>query len=199
MAAAGLREKKKQRTREALDAAALDLFEQKGYAATTVEEIAAAANISPRTLFRYFPAKQDLVFGSANDDVQELLRLLAARPPDECALLALRNALLEFARVIDDDEHARRWRVIAATAELRLKSTALGTEWAQALAQELARREGLESPDVQLEVAGDVAQQLLLRSVRLWRERGAVRGTLAGVVDEHFSAAEQLFEEAAAA
>ena len=199
MAAAGLREKKKQRTRQALHAAALDLFERRGYVGTTVQEIAAAANVSPRTLFRYFPTKQDLAFGSTDEDVRELLRLVAERPHDECALLALRNALLAFARLIDDDEHARRSRVIAATAELRLKSSALGAEWGWALAQELAGREGLESPDVQHEVAGDLAQRLLLRSVRLWRERGAVRGALAGIVEESFSAAEQLFEEAAAA
>ncbi len=59
---ADLRERKKQATRRRIAEEALQLFSEHGYATTTTERIAAAANVSPRTVFRYFPAKSDLVF-----------------------------------------------------------------------------------------------------------------------------------------
>ena len=58
---------RRRRTREAIIDAALDLFERKGYDATTVEDIAAAAEVSPRTFFRYFDSKQDVVMAKTNE------------------------------------------------------------------------------------------------------------------------------------
>ncbi|EFC81357.1 TetR family transcriptional regulator [Parafrankia sp. EUN1f] len=86
----GLRETKKERTREALAAAAMALFTERGYEATTVEDIAAAAEVSPRTFFRYYPAKEDVVseiFHSGGFD-----GIVDARPPDEPVVATLRSA-----------------------------------------------------------------------------------------------------------
>jgi AcrR family transcriptional regulator len=89
--APGLRERKKEHTRRAIAAAALDLFESRGYAVTTVDDIAAAADVSPRTFFRYFAGKDEAVFERA-DDVQVAFRaLLDSRPADEPLLVALRE------------------------------------------------------------------------------------------------------------
>jgi AcrR family transcriptional regulator len=74
----GLRELKKARTREALLMHALRLFDHQGYDATTLDQVAAAAEVSPRTLYRYFPTKEDLVF--ADDYDPWLLELLRLRP-----------------------------------------------------------------------------------------------------------------------
>ena len=89
-AASGLRERKKARTRASLREHALRLFREQGYQATTVEQIAAAAEVSPSTFFRYFPTKEDLVL---QDDMD--IRMMAAfeqQPPGLGPIAAVRAA-----------------------------------------------------------------------------------------------------------
>jgi AcrR family transcriptional regulator len=88
---AGLRERKKERTRRLLGDVALDLFETHGFDRTTVDDIAAAADVSPRTFFRYFAAKDEAVFDRATDVEQHFRALLAARPTDEPLLESLKE------------------------------------------------------------------------------------------------------------
>jgi AcrR family transcriptional regulator len=80
---AGLRERKKQRTRDALVCAAVRLFEQNGYEQTTVAEIAAAADVSTRTFFLHFPAKEDVLFANAEVRIDTGLQAIAERSPGE--------------------------------------------------------------------------------------------------------------------
>src|SRR4029450_11519761 len=87
-----LRERKKARTRRALVEAALRLFAERGFEATTVADIADAADVSPRTFFTYFPAKEDVLFADAQDRIDRLQDALAKRAPDESFLDALRRA-----------------------------------------------------------------------------------------------------------
>lgn len=77
------RERKKQRTRRALVDAALRLFDEKGYAETTVAEIAQAADVSTKTFFNYFRAKDDVVFADSVDRMKMALAVIADRHPDE--------------------------------------------------------------------------------------------------------------------
>jgi AcrR family transcriptional regulator len=84
----GLRERKKARTRALIQEHALRLFREQGYDATSVEEIAEAAEVSPSTVFRYFPTKPDLVI---YDDLDErMIEAFRAQPPELNALQALR-------------------------------------------------------------------------------------------------------------
>jgi AcrR family transcriptional regulator len=87
----GLRERKKERTRRLLADVALDLFETHGFERTTVDDIAAAADVSPRTFFRYFATKDEALFDRAGDAQETFRALLAARPADEPLLVALRE------------------------------------------------------------------------------------------------------------
>lgn len=87
----GLRERKKARTRTSIQEQAIRLFREQGYADTTVEEIAEAAEVSPTTVYRYFPTKPDLVI---YDDLDEpMMAALRSQPPEMSAVQAIRQAV----------------------------------------------------------------------------------------------------------
>jgi AcrR family transcriptional regulator len=87
----GLRERKKQRTRERIVEAAMNLFAERGYHATTIPDIAAAADVAPRTFFAYFPSKEAVVFHDLDRDLDALASALRDRLPGETAFDALRR------------------------------------------------------------------------------------------------------------
>ncbi len=87
----GLRERKKQRTREQIIEAAMGLFAERGYQATTIADIATAADIAPRTFFSYFPSKEAVVFHRVDRDLEALASTLRDRLPGESAFDALRR------------------------------------------------------------------------------------------------------------
>ena len=119
-AAESLRERKKARTREAIIDAALELFEQKGYDATTVEDIAAAAEVSPRTFFRYFDSKLDLIMVRSDTKHTLIGPLLLARPPEEGLLGAMREVMRgELDAQLDDPRVKREFQVMLTTPSLR--------------------------------------------------------------------------------
>jgi AcrR family transcriptional regulator len=89
--AEGLRERKKQRTREQIIEAAMGLFAERGYQATTIADIAAAAEVAPRTFFSYFPSKEAVVFHNVDRDLEGLAQALRERLPGETAFDALRR------------------------------------------------------------------------------------------------------------
>jgi AcrR family transcriptional regulator len=91
----GLRQRQAQRTREAIQDAATRLFLASGFHAVSVDEIAAAAEVSKRTLFKYFPSKEDLVIGGFADHADEAARTVAARPPGTSPLAALHEHFLD--------------------------------------------------------------------------------------------------------
>jgi len=87
----GLRERKKQRTREQIIEAAMGLFAERGYQATTIADIAAAADVAPRTFFSYFPSKEAVVFHNVDRDLDALASALRDRPAGETVYDALRR------------------------------------------------------------------------------------------------------------
>lgn len=92
----GRREANKQRTRSALERAAARLFEERGFAATTVRDIAVAAGVGERTFFRYFPSKEDLVLQQVRDLIPELMDGVRRRPAGEPELTALCEVIVAW-------------------------------------------------------------------------------------------------------
>ncbi|PRX96350.1 TetR/AcrR family transcriptional regulator [Allonocardiopsis opalescens] len=127
MTESGLRERKKRETRRAIVAAALRLFEAKGYEATTVPEIAAAAGVSRATFFNYFPSKEDVVFADRALRVELLADALAgtaAATPGEAVVQAVEALLAAPSGSLDADGElvAVRARLMATVPELRARA-----------------------------------------------------------------------------
>ncbi len=117
----GLRERKKARTRETIARAAMELFDEQGYHATTIAQIAEAADVSPRTVSAYFPAKEELAFPWQAESFDALAARLRERPLDETAPEALRawiDGQLPNWRRLEELMCVQR-RVIVANEELR--------------------------------------------------------------------------------
>jgi AcrR family transcriptional regulator len=144
----GLRERKKAETRQALSAAALRLAEELGPDRVTVEAIALASGVSPRTFFNYFAHKDDAILGISPDEPSGLLDDLVARPPGEAPLAALRGATLAAAGRLESqaDELWARHRLTQAHPALAVRRTARFAEVERELVEEIARRTGLD-PD----------------------------------------------------
>jgi len=138
----GLRERKKARTREALQEAAMERFARQGFDGTTVEEIAEACEVSPRTFFRYFPTKEDVLFADAAARRERLLAVIAERPVDEPAFVALRAAMRALAADYRDDRAAlvTRSKIVAASPHLQAYKAEHQHGWETDVVEVLARR-----------------------------------------------------------
>jgi AcrR family transcriptional regulator len=149
VAVTGVRERRRARTREDIEAAALGLFLERGYDATTTEEIAEAALISPRTFFRYFASKEDVLLARGRDEMTLAARSLAERPPEEPLMDSLRELLRIFARLHSTDRERQLCRIQLVTTTPHLAAAFLemlhGME--QVLRDFVAVRLGLETSD----------------------------------------------------
>lgn len=119
--APGLRERKKQRTRETIVRVAMDLFAERGFEGTTIHDIAAGAEIAPRTFFGYFPSKEAVVFHDFDAAFVDFSNRLNARPAGVTAFDAMRAWLLDWlearAGALEAEDAARR-RLVRATPAL---------------------------------------------------------------------------------
>jgi AcrR family transcriptional regulator len=123
VAPTGLRELKKERTRKALSQAALTLFARQGFERTTVEEIAAACEVSPRTFFRYFATKEDVLFSDADERMQQLVDAIATSAPGVTPLQAIRTGVLSLVGQYEHDREQMQARaqVFESTEALRVR------------------------------------------------------------------------------
>jgi AcrR family transcriptional regulator len=146
----GLRERKKQRTREAIVDAALRLFEERGFDQTTIADIAEAADIAPRTFFGYFPSKDDVVFADFQETLDGLSARLDGRSADETAIDAIRAWIgerLQDVDVLDERERCRK-RLIGESEALAAHNRALMGRVEELLAGHIARDLGDHPDDV---------------------------------------------------
>jgi AcrR family transcriptional regulator len=148
-----LRERKKQRTREALLRVAIELFTTEGYERTTVDDIADAVGVSQRTFFRYFAGKEDAALALDAMTVTRFVDAVRARPPHEPPLEALRLAVLEswdtlhevVESVVPVERFLAMYRVIESTPVLLAAHLRRSAEAEEVLTRVLAEREGLDA------------------------------------------------------
>ena len=139
----GLRERKKARTLTAIQTEALRLFREHGYEATTIEQIAEAAEVSPSTFYRYFPAKEDVLLYDAYD--APLIEAFRAQPAELNPIQATRNAIrVVFSELSAEQlEHEReRERLMLSNPDLRARMLELLAGAVQMIAEMVAERVG---------------------------------------------------------
>jgi AcrR family transcriptional regulator len=139
----GLRERKKQQTRQQIAEAARTLFSERGFEQVTVAEIARAADVSTQTVFNYFPTKEDLVYWRLESFEDELLQTIRERAPGESALAAFGRFVRAPRGMLGDyDAEAREalaalTRMIVSSPALLAREQQIFARFTEALAQEL--------------------------------------------------------------
>lgn len=178
MTECGLRERKKRRTRDALTDAAFALFARKGFEATTIDEIANAVEVSPRTFFRYFASKEDVALAQIDQQLSLMLAELAVRPADEPVLTALKHSMVGVIHACEQGEDgfdAGRFHctqeLLAASPALAARTGELGAARLDELADLVAARMGVEHPgDPRPHLVASVVVSALHLTVKAWRE-----------------------------
>ncbi|MFI1568275.1 TetR family transcriptional regulator [Streptomyces sp. NPDC020490] len=178
-----LRERKKQRTRDALLRAALELFTTRGYERTTVDEIAETVDVSQRTFFRYFAGKQEAALFLQELAVARFVEAVRDRPAGEAPMTALRQAVLEgwdglsdvIESVVPVELYLRMYQVIESTPVLLAAHLRRSTEIEDSLARVLAEREGVDADaDPRPRLAVAVFGGVMRLAERQWSSRGDV-------------------------
>jgi AcrR family transcriptional regulator len=183
---AGLRDLKRTRTREAIQREGLRLIAERGYDSTTCEQIAAAAEVSPATLYRYFAAKEDIVLQDLYDPmIGESVR---GRPAREGFVLAVRRGIAQTMATVyqaDLEEIRLRTALVLTVPALRARSHEQQVALADEIAAALSDRSGRAISDLTIQVAAASCAAALAVAVQEWARDG---GSLPDIVDAALSA-----------
>jgi AcrR family transcriptional regulator len=147
MGAPSRRQTSKQRTRDAIEAAAWRLFARDGFDQVTVDEIAAAVDIAPRTFFRYFETKEAVLYGDWRAGLAAFCAHLRARPADETPLVALAGAVSAMADNLEQDttEVLQRARIVKGSLHAgRYGTSVVHPASVDAISEVLAERLGVD-------------------------------------------------------
>lgn len=183
----GLRERKKALTRATLQSEGLRLIAEQGYDATSCDQIAAAAGVSPATFFRYFPTKEDVVLHDVYDPM--IADLVRSRPGDEAPLRAARRALAALLGGLDPalmEEARQRTELVLSVPALRARAHEQRDSLVAHLVSAFAQRSGTTTEDLGVRLAAEVVAAALGVAVERWAADG---GALAEHVDTALVAA----------
>lgn len=179
----GLRARKKEQTRRALRDAAVRLVQERGLDKVTVEDIAEAAEVSPRTFFNYFRTKEDAIVGVDPQEIAEVRAAVAARPAAEPPIVALGKVMIDRFADLDADR-VRQWQlrmaVVRSDPRLFGANAARFAEYERALTEVIAERTGLDAdtdPYPALLVAATTA--VVRTAVLRWRTGASGRSLAA--------------------
>ena len=184
----GLRERKRQRTRATIQAEGLRLIAEQGYEATTCEQIAAAADVSPATFYRYFRTKEDVVLADDYDDL--LLGLLQDRPREEPPVRAVRRSLaagLDAVYAVDAEVIRDRLQLVLSVPALRARRSEQIRATEELLVPAVAARMGTASSALEARAVTAAIVAAVVTAVEHWAAAG---GELPPLIDEALAALE---------
>jgi AcrR family transcriptional regulator len=189
---AGLRERKKVQTRQRLMRAAVRLAAQRGWADVTVEDIAAAADVSPRTFFRYFPSKVEVLFADVPERLMAIERTIAEREPGESVLRAVRRGVIEFVAgfMAEPDLYVTRTRLVLADPDLLGHALVHFARLEEVIAAAAAEELPARPRDLRPKLIGTAATAAIRATSQTWVARNGT-GDPREIVNESFDLVER--------
>jgi AcrR family transcriptional regulator len=172
-ASPGLRQRKREATRERLTRAAMALFLERGFEATTIDDIAAAADVSRRSFFHYFASKEDVVAAWQEDASTALVTAIIARPADESMLTAAENAIAAAIKRLDPAEAAAMARLKRDNPALQARDQLKYEKLERALAEGLAQRSARKSEKLKARLVAMIATGAMRVGGESWLCEGA--------------------------
>ncbi|MCF3132594.1 TetR family transcriptional regulator [Streptomyces olivochromogenes] len=179
----GLRERKKIKTREAIRTATYELIEEQGYDATTIDQIAERAEVSPSTVFRYFPTKEDIVLTDEYDPL--IMEELRARPAEEPWTESVRYVMRRAVQLgVDEDATVSRLRtrLMVEVPAVRSRMMESMSVTGRMLCQAVAERTGRDPDSLEVRVYAMSLIGGLMETSLYWAENGH-REDLADLID----------------
>jgi mycofactocin system transcriptional regulator len=153
-----------------IESIAFGLFEEHGFEATTMDDIAAAVGVGRRTLFRYYPSKNDIPWGQFDESLVVFRRSLREVPPDLPLWEAIREAIIAY-NSFDDaalPQHRRRMCLLLETPALLAHSELRYTAWRSVVADFIAARLHQRATDLVPALAGRVALAVAISAYENW-------------------------------
>jgi AcrR family transcriptional regulator len=164
----GLRGRKRAESHARIQAEAIRLFLERGFDATTLDDIANAADVSRRTLFHYFASKEEIVFSTRSDFPDLIAEAVRQRPVDEPLLDMVENVLRDLSSHYQSTQARGLARLIHNTPTLRAGEQAKYEKVEQVLVRALADRKGLPDSNLACRVTAAVAIGMLKLSIEAW-------------------------------
>jgi len=189
----GLRERKKIKLRRSVQREALRLFAEQGYDATTVEQIADAADISTTTFYRYFPTKEDTVLHDEYDRIVE--DVVAGSDPDDSLVQVVRQVFAALAAALEEERESAlaRLRLRESVPALKARTGAEGQQNRDLYVALFARRTGRSADDYRLRVTAAALTAAQLEAVQAWG-RADGEDSLPRLMDDAVSVLEPLLD-----
>ncbi|MBB4254270.1 TetR family transcriptional regulator [Rhizobium sp. BK008] len=170
----GRRERKRRQTRERIENAAMALFLQRGFDATTIEDITEAADVSKRSFFDYFPSKEEVVFAWQDSFADRLMAEIAARPAEESSVEAVEAAITTTVIASVDERGLALGELIRCTPALKARDQLKYAKLEQKLAEALLLRRGNDSEQrSRMRVLAAIVIGALRVGGELWQQRPA--------------------------
>jgi AcrR family transcriptional regulator len=168
----GRRERKRRQTRERIENAAMSLFLERGFEATTIEDITEAADVSKRSFFDYFPSKEEVVAAWQDSFSDRLVAAIAARPKDEPTIEAVEAAIVSTTIASTDERGLAYGELIHRTPALKARDQLKYTKLEQKLADALVAREGAgDGSRLRIRLLAAIVIGALRVGGELWQER----------------------------